>query len=156
MREADPRRVLVPRGDADHGAAAGAAPPRRVVDGALDSLLSPEIQASRRTVRAQPGDEPEIRIRLDQPLNDAVDAIERVVVTRALDRAHGNYENAAKLLGISRKGLFLKRRRWGHAAGVLSIRLVIGLSHPPIVGDDRTSRPSRRVIADRVIISSLQ
>ena len=25
----------------------------------------------------------------------------------------GNYENAAKLLGISRKGLFLKRRRWG-------------------------------------------
>ena len=35
------------------------------------------------------------------------------MVTRALDRARGNYENAAKLLGISRKGLFLKRRRWG-------------------------------------------
>jgi len=77
------------------------------------ALLSPEIQASRRTVRILPGDEPEIRIRLDQPLNDAVDAIERVMVTRALDRAHGNYENAARLLGISRKGLFLKRRRWG-------------------------------------------
>ena len=53
------------------------------------------------------------RVRLDQPLNDAVDAIERVMVTRALDRAHGNDENAARLLGISRKGLFLKRRRWG-------------------------------------------
>jgi hydrogenase-4 transcriptional activator len=77
------------------------------------ALLSPEIQASRRTVRLLPGDEPEIRVRLDQPLNDAVDAIERVMVTRALERAHGNYENAAKLLGISRKGLFLKRRRWG-------------------------------------------
>jgi DNA-binding NtrC family response regulator len=77
------------------------------------ALLSPEIQASRRTVRVLPGDEPEIRIRLDQPLNDAVDAIERVMVTRALARARGNYENAAKLLGISRKGLFLKRRRWG-------------------------------------------
>jgi DNA-binding NtrC family response regulator len=77
------------------------------------SLLSPEIQASRRTVRTAPGDEPEIRIRLDQPMNDAVDAIERVMVMRALDRARGNYENAAKLLGISRKGLFLKRRRWG-------------------------------------------
>jgi len=77
------------------------------------ALLSPEIQASRRTVRVLPGDEPEIRVRLDQPLNDAVDAIERVMVTRALERAHGNYENAAKLLGISRKGLFLKRRRWG-------------------------------------------
>ena len=77
------------------------------------ALLSPEIQASRRTVRVLPGDEPEIRVRLDQPLNDAVDAIERVMVMRALDRARGNYENAAKLLGISRKGLFLKRRRWG-------------------------------------------
>ncbi len=77
------------------------------------ALLSPEIQASRRTVRVYPGEEPEIRIRLDQPLNDAVDAVERVMVTRALDRAHGNYENAARLLGISRKGLFLKRRRWG-------------------------------------------
>ena len=77
------------------------------------ALLSPEIQASRRTVRVRPGDEPEIRVRLDQPLNDAVDAIERMMVIRALDRAHGNYENAAKLLGISRKGLFLKRRRWG-------------------------------------------
>ena len=77
------------------------------------ALLSPDIQASRRTVRVQPGEEPEIRIRLDQPLNDAVDAIERVMVLRALDRARGNYENAARLLGISRKGLFLKRRRWG-------------------------------------------
>jgi len=77
------------------------------------ALLSPEIQASRRTIRVQPGEEPEIRIRLDQPLNDAVEAIERMMVIRALDRAHGNYENAARLLGISRKGLFLKRRRWG-------------------------------------------
>jgi DNA-binding NtrC family response regulator len=77
------------------------------------AFLSPEIQASRRTVRVSAADEPEIRIRLDQPLGDAVDAIERVMVTRALQRAHGNYENAARLLGISRKGLFLKRRRWG-------------------------------------------
>jgi DNA-binding NtrC family response regulator len=77
------------------------------------ALLSPEIRASRRTVRVQPGAEPEISIRLDQPLNDAIEMIERMMVLRALERAHGNYENAAKLLGISRKGLFLKRRRWG-------------------------------------------
>jgi transcriptional regulator with PAS, ATPase and Fis domain len=77
------------------------------------AMLSPEVQASRRTVRVLPGDEPEIRVRLDQPLGDAVDAIERVMVLRALERAHGNFENAARLLGISRKGLFLKRRRWG-------------------------------------------
>jgi transcriptional regulator with PAS, ATPase and Fis domain len=77
------------------------------------ALLSPEVQASRRTTRVLPGDEPEIRVRLDQPLGEAVDAIERTMVIRALERAHGNYENAARLLGISRKGLFLKRRRWG-------------------------------------------
>ena len=59
------------------------------------------------------GDEPEISVRLDQPLNDAIEMIEQMMVRRALERAHGNYENAAKLLGISRKGLFLKRRRWG-------------------------------------------
>jgi DNA-binding NtrC family response regulator/ATP/maltotriose-dependent transcriptional regulator MalT len=77
------------------------------------ALLSPEVQASRRTVRVDSGDEPEIRVHLDQPLGDAIDAVERVMVVRALERAGGNYENAARLLGISRKGLFLKRRRWG-------------------------------------------
>jgi two-component system response regulator HupR/HoxA len=83
-------------------------------DGTLTpALLSPEIQSCRRTIRLAPGDEPEIRIRMDQPLNEAIEVIEQAMVRRALERAHGNYENAARLLGISRKGLFLKRRRWG-------------------------------------------
>jgi DNA-binding NtrC family response regulator len=77
------------------------------------ALLSHEIQASRRTVKVAEGETPEIRVRLDQPMNEAVEAIEQAMVRRALDRAHGNFENAARLLGISRKGLFLKRRRWG-------------------------------------------
>jgi transcriptional regulator with PAS, ATPase and Fis domain len=77
------------------------------------ALLSPDIQASRRTIRVTEGDSPEIRVRLDQPMGDALEAIEQAMVRRALDRAHGNFENAARLLGISRKGLFLKRRRWG-------------------------------------------
>ncbi len=77
------------------------------------ALLSAEIQASRRTIRVTEGDTPEIRIRLDQPMGDALEAIEQAMVRRALERTHGNYENAARLLGISRKGLFLKRRRWG-------------------------------------------
>ena len=46
-------------------------------------------------------------------MGEALEAIEQAMVRRALERAHGNYENAARLLGISRKGLFLKRRRWG-------------------------------------------
>jgi transcriptional regulator of acetoin/glycerol metabolism len=35
------------------------------------------------------------------------------MVRRALERTDGRFEEAARLLGISRKGLFLKRRRWG-------------------------------------------
>jgi DNA-binding NtrC family response regulator len=80
------------------------------------SLLSPEIQASRRTIAATPAAEVEVRVALDQPLPAAVDMLEQVMVRRALDRTHGRVEEASRLLGISRKGLFLKRRRWGLAA----------------------------------------
>ncbi len=78
------------------------------------TLLSPEIQASRRTLPAAgvPA-EPEMRVRLDQPLPVAVDALEQTLVRHALERSHGRVEEAARILGISRKGLFLKRRRWG-------------------------------------------
>jgi DNA-binding NtrC family response regulator len=75
--------------------------------------LSPEIQASRRTVPAIPTAEPEVRVRIDQPLPAAVQLLEQTMVKSALDRTHGRVEEAARMLGISRKGLFLKRRRWG-------------------------------------------
>ena len=75
--------------------------------------LSPEIQASRRTIPATADSDAEVRIPLDQPLPAAVEALERLMVRRALDRSHGRVEDASRLLGISRKGLFLKRRRWG-------------------------------------------
>jgi DNA-binding NtrC family response regulator/tetratricopeptide (TPR) repeat protein len=77
------------------------------------SLLSQEILASRRTVAVTPAAEPEIRLRLDQPLPTAIETLEQTLIRRALERSHGRVEEAAKLLGISRKGLFLKRRRWG-------------------------------------------
>ena len=80
------------------------------------ALLSPEIQASRRTIAATPAAEVEVRVALDQPLPVAVEMLEQVMVRRALNRAHGRVEEASRLLGISRKGLFLKRRRWGLAA----------------------------------------
>jgi DNA-binding NtrC family response regulator len=76
------------------------------------ALLSPEILASRRTIAAS-SHEPELRLRLDQPLPAAVDELEQTMVRRALERSHGRVEEASRLLGISRKGLFLKRRRWG-------------------------------------------
>ena len=79
------------------------------------ALLSPEIQASRRTIPAQSRQsaDPEVRVRIDQPLPAAVQLLEQTMVQKALDRTHGRVEEAARLLGISRKGLFLKRRRWG-------------------------------------------
>ncbi len=78
------------------------------------ALLSPEILASRRTIAVAPSvTEPEIRLRLDQPLPIAVETLEQTLVRRALERSHGRVEEAARMLGISRKGLFLKRRRWG-------------------------------------------
>jgi hydrogenase-4 transcriptional activator len=54
-------------------------------------------------------------IRLDQPLEQAVEELERTFVNRAMESAGGRVAEAAQLLGISRKGLFLKRRRWGRA-----------------------------------------
>ncbi|MGH9311340.1 MAG: sigma 54-interacting transcriptional regulator [Vicinamibacterales bacterium] len=76
-------------------------------------MLSPEIQASRRTIPAGPAIDQEVRVALDQPLPAAVEMLEQLMVRHALDRAHGRVEEASRLLGISRKGLFLKRRRWG-------------------------------------------
>ena len=83
------------------------------------ALLSSEIQASRRTIPATPTSEPEVRVRIDQPLPAAVQLLEQTMVKSALDKTHGRVEEAAKMLGISRKGLFLKRRRWG-----------LGYNHP--------------------------
>jgi DNA-binding NtrC family response regulator len=77
------------------------------------ALLSPEIQASRKTIAVTAATDPEVRVRIDQPLPAAVELLEQTMVRNALDRSHGRVEEAAKLLGISRKGLFLKRRRWG-------------------------------------------
>jgi DNA-binding NtrC family response regulator len=77
------------------------------------ALLSPEILASRRTIPAAPEPDDTVRLPLDQPLPAAVDQLEQIMVRRALDQTGGRVDDAARLLGISRKGLFLKRRRWG-------------------------------------------
>jgi transcriptional regulator with PAS, ATPase and Fis domain len=83
-------------------------------DTALNAThLSAEIQATRRTIPAAAAPDSELRISLDQSLPDAVEQLERTMVQAALDRTNGRLEEAAKILGISRKGLFLKRRRWG-------------------------------------------
>jgi DNA-binding NtrC family response regulator len=78
----------------------------------LPAHLSPEIRAARKTV-STPAPESNLRVSFDRSLPDAVEQLERTMVQAALDRSRGRVDDAAKLLGISRKGLFLKRRRWG-------------------------------------------
>jgi hydrogenase-4 transcriptional activator len=77
------------------------------------SHLSPEIQATRRTVPAVEADGAEVRIAVDQPLPRAIEQLERVMIEAALKKTKGGLEEAAKLLGLSRNGLFVKRKRWG-------------------------------------------
>jgi DNA-binding NtrC family response regulator len=76
--------------------------------------LSAEIAASRRTVPTseRPPVPSEIVVRIDQPLSAAVQHLERAMLSAALARTSG-VDEAAKLLGLSRKGLYLKRLRYG-------------------------------------------
>jgi len=77
--------------------------------------LTPEIAASRKTIpasqRALTPDE--IVVRLDQPLAAAVQHVEQTMLRYALQRCDGRLEETAALLGLSRKGLYLKRQRLG-------------------------------------------
>jgi DNA-binding NtrC family response regulator len=57
-----------------------------------------------------------IPVRLDQPLALAVRELEQKFIDHALRAAGGRVADAAQLLGLSRKGLFLKRRRGGMIA----------------------------------------
>ncbi|MGE0864881.1 MAG: sigma-54 interaction domain-containing protein [Vicinamibacterales bacterium] len=77
--------------------------------------LSAAIAASRRTIPAdQRVLEPtEVVMRLDQPLAAATEHLERALILRALKLCDGRVDEAARMLGLSRKGLYLKRQRLG-------------------------------------------
>jgi DNA-binding NtrC family response regulator len=77
--------------------------------------LSPEIAASRRTIPASERvlEPTEVVVRLDQPLAAATQHLERTMLEYALRQCGGRMEETASLLGLSRKGLYLKRQRFG-------------------------------------------
>jgi DNA-binding NtrC family response regulator/tetratricopeptide (TPR) repeat protein len=77
--------------------------------------LSSEIVASRRTVPASERtlESHELVVRLDQPLAAATEHLERAIIPYALGQSAGRVEEAARKLGLSRKGLYLKRVRLG-------------------------------------------
>ena len=77
--------------------------------------LSREIAASRRTIPASERtlDQTEVVVRMDQPLPAAIQHLERAMLQYALARCGGRIEETAAMLGLSRKGLYLKRQRFG-------------------------------------------
>jgi DNA-binding NtrC family response regulator len=81
----------------------------------MPAHLSPEVIASRRTVPATNRDllPTEFLIRLDQPLGAAEEHLEREMIHHAMTVTNGHMDQAAQLLGLSRKGLYLKRQRLG-------------------------------------------
>jgi DNA-binding NtrC family response regulator len=79
--------------------------------------LDPVITADRRTIPAAERtiETTEVVVRLDQPLAAAIEHLERASVQYAIRAVDGRLEEAASLLGLSRKGLYLKRQRLGLA-----------------------------------------
>jgi DNA-binding NtrC family response regulator len=77
--------------------------------------LSPDIAASRRTIPASERAlaPTEVVVRLDQPVPAAVQHLERTMIQYALKACDGKMEETATMLGLSRKGLYLKRLRYG-------------------------------------------
>jgi DNA-binding NtrC family response regulator/tetratricopeptide (TPR) repeat protein len=75
--------------------------------------LSPEIAASRRTIPASERTlaPTEFVVRMDQPMSAAMEHLERSMIQYALKLTGGRLEETADRLGLSRKGLYLKRQR---------------------------------------------
>jgi DNA-binding NtrC family response regulator/tetratricopeptide (TPR) repeat protein len=61
--------------------------------------------------RSSSEDDVSISLKLNQGLSDAVNTLEREMIEHALKLTHGQVTEAARSLGLSRKGLYLKRQR---------------------------------------------
>jgi DNA-binding NtrC family response regulator len=77
--------------------------------------LSPDIAASRRTIPPSERtlDATEVVVRMDQPLSAATTHLECAMIQHAMRVTGGRMEETAAMLGLSRKGLYLKRGRYG-------------------------------------------
>ena len=76
--------------------------------------------AARQRVRVERGLLQGRRERVDgQSLANLVDEIERGVINDTMTRYSGNISESARVLGLTRRGLYLKLRRLGIESGVL-------------------------------------
>ncbi len=93
---------------------AAMAEPRAVL---MPEHLDPAITAGRRTMPIPPGSTQltpsELLVRLDQPHAALVEHAERAQIRYAMEKCGGRLEDAARMRGLSRKGLYLKRQRLG-------------------------------------------
>ena len=87
------------------------------------AIITPEHLSAEvlRAAQAEPAGPPadadaspfQVTLHPGQTLAAATAAVERALISRALEVTGGRVDPAARLLGLSRKGLFLKRRRHG-------------------------------------------
>lgn len=76
--------------------------------------LSPHLHAQRADSSIDAAQTvPQMHVRIDQPLEKATAHLESEMIKHALRQAGGRVSAAASTLGISRKGLYLKRLRLG-------------------------------------------
>jgi len=76
--------------------------------------LSPDLSASRVSPAATSAASGPLRPRRSSPnLASAVEEVERELIQTTLDRTSGNISEAARSLGLTRRGLYLKLRRLG-------------------------------------------
>jgi DNA-binding NtrC family response regulator/tetratricopeptide (TPR) repeat protein len=80
----------------------------------MPEALSPEISRARPVLpqASRTVDSDELLVRLDQPISQAVEVVEKAMLQFAMQRHDGHVEAVAKALGLSRKGLYLKRQRY--------------------------------------------
>jgi DNA-binding NtrC family response regulator len=90
----------------------------------VDDILQPdhlsrEIVTARRTTETpvMRSSSSQLLVTLDQSLPSATKQLERAMLEHALRATDGRVESAAKRLGLSRKGLYLKRHRLGLETG---------------------------------------
>ncbi len=89
------------------------APGQTLTSDDLSETVAHGWRQAHRVTRAAEDGKLTLQITLDQPLPRALEELERAFIERAMQSSGGRVAEAAQLLGISRKGLFLKRRRWG-------------------------------------------
>ena len=76
-------------------------------------LISDDILGALPVLRPATGSDGEVIVSLDEKLPAALARVERALIANALRDHAGSVDSAAKALGISRKGLYLKRQRLG-------------------------------------------